>query len=510
MFGSSLPYSIVIANVLASGVNAIDAGLDDILQDEMQEIKNLVLRFVSQPLSPAACMEFEQALQNIVRELGRKVMEFTCNECEPASSDDAPHDVTYEAGGYRRMDKKTANRYVETTFGRIELWRRGYRYWHRDQKAPNIFPVELVLGLVKGATPLLAGELSRLMAEAGATQSRVLEQANRQFNVSLGVERLREMVEDVSASMERFREQYQVLKLLDLLHQAHASHGRCKPVLSVGRDGISMPIHKGGGYKQGAVATVAVYDRRGQRVGIVYLATCPESGQPTLTRELTALIKSCLSKWCVEEGKRLPRLCYVTDAGDMECGYYANVLSRMRHPKQSGRYLRWHRIVDYYHTTERITVMAEAIFGPGYEASHWARKMRKLLVKPSGVYRVLHSAAAMKTHHGIRPDFDHNFELAYNYIRSRARHMRYAEFKSRNLPIGSGVTEAACKTIFTQRLKLSGMGWTHQGAATVLRLRVILLSGVWDEVYKAAVNNRNPINLRTYAPEHLAEPQNAA
>lgn len=104
-------------------------------------------------------------------------MEFTCNECEPASQDDAPHDVTYEAGGYRRRDKKTPNRYVETTFGRIELWRRGYRYWHRDQKAPTIFPVELILGLVKGATPLLAGELSRLMGDGGATQPRVLEQA---------------------------------------------------------------------------------------------------------------------------------------------------------------------------------------------------------------------------------------------------------------------------------------------------------------------------------------------
>ena len=133
--------------------------------------------------------------------------------------------------------------------------------------------------------------------------------------MSLSVERLREIVEDVSESMVRFREQYQVLKLLDLLHQAHASRGRCKPVLSVGRDGISMPIHKGGGYKQGVVATVAVYSRRGQRLGTVYLAMCPESGQPTLTGELTALIKSCLSKWCIDEGKPLPRLCYVTDAG---------------------------------------------------------------------------------------------------------------------------------------------------------------------------------------------------
>ena len=510
MFASSSLYSMVIAKVLASSVNEIDAGLDEVLQGQMQDIKDLVLWFANQPISPATCMEFEQALQNTLRETGRKVMEFTCNECEPASQDDAPHDVTYEAGGYRRRDKKTPNRYVETTFGRIELWRRGYRYWHRDQKAPTIFPIELILGLVKGATPLLAGELSRLMGDGGATQPRVLEQAKRQFNVSLSVERLREIVEDVSESMAQFREHCQVLKLLDLLRYAHASRGRYKPVLSVGRDGISMPVHKGGGYKQGAVATVAVYNRQGQRLGTVYLAMRPESGQPTLTRELTALLESCLSKWCIDEGMPLPRLCYVTDAGDTECQYYRKVLSRMRHPKNNRRYLKWHRIVDYYHTTERITIMAEALFGAGYQASAWARKMRKLLRKPNGVNRVLHSAAAMKKRRGVCADSEDNFQLAYNYIRSRARHMRYAEFKSRKLPIGSGVTEAACKTVFTQRLKLSGMGWTYKGAQTILQLRVILLSGIWDDVYQAAINNRNPLNLRTYGHQATIEAQNAA
>ena len=43
-------------------------------------------------------------------------------------------------------------------------------------------------------------------------------------------------------------------------------------------------------------------------------------------------------------------------------------------------------------------------------------------------------------------------------------------------PIGSGVTEAACKTLVKQRLCGSGMPWTRRGAQTVLTLRAILLS----------------------------------
>jgi hypothetical protein len=77
--------------------------------------------------------------------------------------------------------------------------------------------------------------------------------------------------------------------------------------------------------------------------------------------------------------------------------------------------------------------------------------------------------------------------------------MQYAEFRRRGLPIGSGVTEAACKTVFTQRLKLSGMRWSRVGAQTILNLRVALLSGLWDHVYQAAVNAYQPLFLRTLA-----------
>jgi hypothetical protein len=41
------------------------------------------------------------------------------------------------------------------------------------------------------------------------------------------------------------------------------------------------------------------------------------------------------------------------------------------------------------------------------------------------------------------------------------------------LPIGSGVTEAACKVIVKQRLCGSGMKWKEPGAAAVLSVRCL-------------------------------------
>ena len=62
--------------------------------------------------------------------------------------------------------------------------------------------------------------------------------------------------------------------------------------------------------------------------------------------------------------------------------------------------------------------------------------------------------------------------------------MQYQSYRRQPLPIGSGSTEAACKVVFTQRLKCSGMSWTIKGGQIILDLRVIRLSGVWEGVYQ--------------------------
>lgn len=123
--------------------------------------------------------------------------------------------------------------------------------------------------------------------------------------------------------------------------------------------------------------------------------------------------------------------------------------------------------------------------------------MRKLLLKPNGPSRVLHAAAAMRSRRGVIAHRRRDYKRAYEYLRQRTRHMQYWEYRRRHLPIGSGITEAACKTMFTQRLKLSGMRWKHEGAGIVLALRVILLSGIWEEVYGAALQSHATPPVRT-------------
>jgi hypothetical protein len=286
-----------------------------------------------------------------------------------------------------------------------------------------------------------------------------------------------------------------VEKLLQLLGQAWTSKGKHKPVLSVGRDGIAfgVPVRGGTIFEVASAGTVTVLNRRAKRLGTVYLACMPESKQGTMSDQLTRLVKDVLQRW----EQPLPRLCYVTDAGDNETTYYNKVLRGMRHPR-TGEKLAWVRVVDYYHASERLWKLADALFGKRPAGRAWARRMQKLLKKPNGIRRVLNSATALRSRHELKGKRKEEFGKAYNYLRVRTKYMHYAAYKRVGIPCGSGVTEAACKTIYTQRLKLSGMRWKRTGAQTILNLRVLLLSDVWDVAYQRVLNKLECVKVPTY------------
>jgi hypothetical protein len=363
--------------------------------------------------------------------------------------DALPTHVHFEAGPYTRLKQKTPQT-VATLFGKMRLWRVGYRPTNKTGDA-TIFPSAEQLGIVHGATPALAELAARCQAETGATQQQTLKRLKQEQGVHWGVKKLRQVTEHLAVAMTEHRHDVQVEKLLEWLAHADASKGRHRPVLSIGRDGITLGLRlkKCTLFEVASTGTLSVLDRRGKRLGTIYLAYTPESGQGTMSAQLTRLVEEVLRRW---EGTE-PRLCYVTDAGDNETAYYQKILRRLRHPR-SGKRLHWIRVVDYYHASERVWTMADALFGKGPVSKSWARRMLKLLLKPAGVRRVLASAAALHARGRLAKTSEKAFRTAYNYLRVRTKFMHYAAYRRVGVPLGSGVTEAGCKTIYTQRLKV--------------------------------------------------------
>jgi hypothetical protein len=470
-----------------------EADVRKVIEPIMDQVCQLAVEFLQQRMTPTHACNFEQELQEMGRELERLVSQWAYNQAEPAV-ETLPKHVWFEGLEYTRLNEKTPQN-VWTLFGQTRLWRVGYRPTTKTGDA-TIFPLALSMGLVHGATPALAERASWYLGSSGMTQSQTLERLQQDHGVGWGVKKLREVAGAVSAAMAEQQHESQVEKLLDLLKQASATTGKHKPVLSVGRDGITLGTRCKGGsvFEVATTGTVTVFDRRDRRLGTVYLAYTPEFGQKTMSQALTRLLEEVLRRW---DGP-LPRLGYVTDAGDRETTYYDKVLKRMKHPV-TGAKLEWIRVVDYYHASERIWTMADLLFGKGQRATSWARKMQKWLLKPGGVNRVLHSAAALRDLYSLRGEKLRNFGKAYRYLRDRMQYMRYAEYKALGIPRGSGVTEAACKTVYTQRLKLSGMRWTRPGAQTILNLRVLQLSGVWQAAYAAVLKGFVEPQVRSQA-----------
>lgn len=459
-------------------------------------IAGLVRQFRRGPLSPEAMYQFETKLQGLLREMGRLIVQWTINRLEPEDRYQMPPLFLWEGEYYRRRVKSPL-RNLSCLFGPIAL--RRFCYQPLETYGRCLFPLEIRLGIVAGvATPALANCVARMSVDL--TQRQLLDSLGDR-GVHWGVCTLRKVTQAVADTMNEHRHEAQVQQLLTWLKKAASSTGPRRFTLSVGRDGVMIPIVKSEKYREAGAATVSVLDRWGRRLGTVYLGQMPEALQSSLSDQLTRLLNDVLERW---EGM-LPRLVYVTDCGHHPTEYFLQVLSRMSNPHRPCELLEWEWIVDYYHACQYITKLAEAIFGPGREAFAWAAKQRKVLKeKPGGCFRILRSAGALLSVRGLIGS-EEAYWQAYHYLRERAKKMNYSTYRRLRLPIGSGVTEAACKIVFTQRFKQSGMKWTIEGGRPILALRVIALSGIWDQVRQAMLRSHTmpePVTPKRFLGHH--------
>jgi hypothetical protein len=455
-----------------------------------ESVSRLVLAFLANPISPQAACDFEKNLRETVRAQLRDILEWTYNQIESEDPQAVPKRLQINNQEYRRRDK-SPNDCVATSFGVIRLNR--YLYEPLEPGEACVFPLEMTLGLAaRHATPALAERVAELAVSC--TQQEVLHILRRDFDVGWSVETLRKVTAAVSQGMSVYLHEAQVEQVLAWLRKADKSRGRHTIALSVGRDGIFLPIRGEKTYKEGAVATMSVYDRRGRRLGTIYLGQMPEPYQKTLSERLTRLIESVLRKW----NGSWPRLAYVTDAGDHPTDYYQDVLCRMKDPRSPEKLLHWIWIVDFYHASSYVHKMAAVLFKKERDRQAWAGKMCKWLKhKPHGVFRVLHSAA--KYHAEGDPSWkeEEEYQKAYQYLKKHQPWMDYAAYQRQGLPIGSGVTEAACKTVFSQRFKESGMSWNNESGQFILDLRVTRLSGVWTQVHQRYLRSLPVISYAT-------------
>jgi hypothetical protein len=148
------------------------------------------------------------------------------------------------------------------------------------------------------------------------------------------------------------------------------------------------------------------------------------------------------------------------------------------------------QIVDEYHAREHVWDVARAAFAAEADLrDSWAHQVIELLSQG----RIEEVIAAIEKLPPLSPPPGKAKSVAETeaeYFRINQQRMRYPVFRAQGMHLGSGIAEAACKTVVSTRAKRSGMRWTPQGLAAILALRTAVLSQEfehrWQACYKAA------------------------
>ena len=139
-------------------------------------------------------------------------------------------------------------------------------------------------------------------------------------------------------------------------------------------------------------------------------------------------------------------------------------------------------ILDFYHATEHLLLLANALYGEGSSSAKKAYRRWRRRCLADKIDLVIAEAKAQLPKAGKTRALA---QKQINYLLRNRSRMHYQSYQQAGYFIGSGVVEAACKTVVGQRLKQSGMLWGLAGAGHLLTVRSALLSHWFDAFWKA-------------------------
>jgi hypothetical protein len=446
---------------------------DTYAMDQLQDF----LRQRREAREPVEALDvFEQELHRLFvaaeREaLGRELSRFDL---------DVP---TIEVAGerYHRV-LRCATTYTSAA-GPVRVARSLYR---RPQSGHALCPLELRAGLIEGSwTPLAAKQATWVVAHLTPKEGEELFELLGNMTPSKST--LDRLPKALSGHWEAHRPHFEAT----LRHQEAIPDEAV--AMAVSLDGVMAPMKDGqrqakrqqarakgqapsgpAGYQEVGCATVSYYDRYGERLCTRRMARMPEGNKATLKSQLTAEVMGALV--------RRPdlRVIKVADGAPDNWSYLAETLPVGE------------EVLDFYHAA---THLGEAL-GAAYGAStpQYQERMKTLSEvlrdAPEGVDTVIGALCRLRTRYPRRQAI----HKALAYFREHRHRMDYSALRAQHLPIGSGVVEAACKTLVSQRLKRSGMRWRPAGGQAILTFRALCQSErferAWSllgETYKRAV-----------------------
>ena len=366
--------------------------------------------------------------------------------------------------------------------GSVTVARHLYRPAGRSSK--SICPLELRAGIIRGLfTPRAARQATFVMAHLTPREAVTLFEELGGMTPSRST--LDRLPKELSLHWEEKREMWEEALRTPEVVPSEAV------VLAVSLDGVMVPMKNAGrtekrsqpdkqasgpaGFREVGCGTIVLYNADGERLSTVRYGRKPEYKKATLCGQLEAECQSIL-------GLR-PDLKVVKLAdGAKENWRFLDQLDLGLPPHLSAE-VQVISIVDFCHAADHLKKACDAIWTDNSVRSKAEFERYRTLLKEEdgGVEIVIRS---IRYHFGrARGHRREQIEKQLIYFRNQRHRMQYAQYLLQGLPIASGVVEAACKTLATQRLKQSGMSWGQDGCQAILTLRSLIQSNRWERAW---------------------------
>lgn len=145
-----------------------------------------------------------------------------------------------------------------------------------------------------------------------------------------------------------------------------------------------------------------------------------------------------------------------------------------------------YELLDFWHLLEKLGAATQVVYGDAHGKEVLARWRVDLLNRNAAPDDILTTLRACGRRH-VRVGKNQPVHEAITYLENHRELLGYPGARRRGLPIGSGATEATCKTLFTTRMKRSGARWKEETARDVINLRALALSDRWDAALQLTV-----------------------
>lgn len=388
-------------------------------------------------------LDMEDAIQSAVNDVGSLATEEALKRFDTAG---APIHI----GNVRMTSKGKVRKRYETPYGAVDIERHIYQ---TASGGKTYCPLDERARIITSSTPRFAKQISSKYAHLSAQE--VMEDLKTNHGRPVVRSFLQNIVDVVGSIAQTTEEDWMYLtpKLDEVV-----------TTVSVSLDGTCV-LMVNEGFREAMTGTIALYNKTGERLHTIYLGAAPEYGKAKFLERLEREVYRIKLQY--------PTATYVGIAD----GARVNWDFLERHTQ--------YQVLDFFHATEYLADASCAM----HPMDNSARKLwlalacHQLKHEPNAAVELLDEMKNCLPNRK-KQDLIEKLKSAITYFKNQINRMEYNQYQIKNLPIGSGVTEAACKTLIKQRLCQSGMKWKNQGITMVLCLRALISTkGRWEQFW---------------------------